>query len=87
MEFGFLMPLTIMEYILKRKMIQRRFVNEETQAAFKTHNSDSKHSSLKWGLLAHSGGLVIPLRIRTSYSIVANRIFRLLLSYQEYVKK
>lgn len=76
MQFDFLMPLTIIgsfgasvyyftkvitEYILKKKMIEKGFVNEETQAIFKTHISDSKHSSLKWGLLALFAGVALIL--------------------------
>ena len=46
------------DYILKKKMIDKGFVNEDTQAIFKNYqNSDNKYSSLKWGLLAFFAGL------------------------------
>lgn len=69
-----LMPLTVMgtfslgtyfftkvmtDYILKKKMIDKGFVNEDTQAIFKQvpGSVDAKYSSLKWGLIAFFGGL------------------------------
>ena len=70
-----LMPLTIMgtfsaglyfftkvmtDYILKKKMIDKGFVNEDTQAIFKQQvpgSVDAKYASLKWGLIAFFGGL------------------------------
>lgn len=45
------------DYILKKKMIDKGFVNDETQAIFKNHAGENKYSSLKWGLLALFGGL------------------------------
>ncbi len=51
----------ITDYILKKKMIEKGFVNEDTQAIFKTHFIDNKHSSLKWGLLAFAGGVALIL--------------------------
>lgn len=45
------------DYILKKKMIEKGFVNDDTQAIFKQHSNDGKYSSLKWGLLAFFGGL------------------------------
>ena len=50
---------TITDYILKKKMIEKGFVNEDTQAIFKTHTVDNKYSSLKWGLLALFGGIAL----------------------------
>ena len=47
---------TITDYILKKKMIEKGFVNEDTQAIFKTSTTHNKYSSLKWGLLALFGG-------------------------------
>jgi hypothetical protein len=68
-----LMPITIMgslgaavyffssvmtSYILKKKMIDKGFVNEETQAIFKQHGGlENKYSSLKWGLIIFFAGL------------------------------
>ena len=44
-------------YILKKKMIEKGFVNDDTQAIFKQHVSENKHASLKWGLIVFFGGL------------------------------
>lgn len=67
-----LMPLTIIgsfgaaiyfftkvmtDYILKKKMIEKGFVNDDTQAIFKQHTSDNRYSSLKWGLIIFFAGL------------------------------
>ena len=52
---------TITDYILKKKMIEKGFVNDDTQAIFKTHTVDNKYSSLKWGLLALFGGVALIL--------------------------
>ena len=52
---------TITDYILKKKMIEKGFVNDDTQAIFKTHTVDNKYSSLKWGLLALFGGAALIL--------------------------
>jgi hypothetical protein len=45
------------DYILKKKMIDKGFVNEDTQAIFKQHTDANKYASLKWGLIAFFGGL------------------------------
>jgi hypothetical protein len=46
------------DYILKKKMIDKGFVNEDTQAIFKNYqNSENKYSSLKWGLISFFAGL------------------------------
>lgn len=45
------------DYILKKKMIEKGFVNDETQAIFKQHAADTKYSSLKWGLIIFFCGL------------------------------
>ena len=47
------------EYILRKKMIEKGFVNDDTQAIFKTHTLPQKYSSLKWGLLALFGGIAL----------------------------
>src|SRR5579862_9197113 len=67
-----LMPLTIIgsfgaavyffssimtSYILKKKMIEKGFVNDETQAIFKQHTAENRYSSLKWGLITFFAGL------------------------------
>jgi len=50
---------TVTDYILKKKMIEKGYVNEDTQGIFKTYSSENKYSSLKWGLLALSGGIAL----------------------------
>ncbi|SRR5258706_1168430 len=46
------------DYILKKKMIEKGFVNDDTQAIFKQHaGDDTKYSSLKWGLIIFFAGL------------------------------
>ncbi len=45
------------DYILKKKMIEKGFVNDETQAIFKQHTINNKYSSLKWGLIVFFAGL------------------------------
>ncbi|SRR5258706_53402 len=67
-----LMPITILgsfgtavyffvkvmtDYILKKKMIEKGFVNDDTQAIFKQHTADNKYSSLKWGLIIFFAGV------------------------------
>ena len=47
------------DYILKKKMIEKGYVNEETQALFKQHTSENKFSSLKWGLIILFAGLAL----------------------------
>jgi hypothetical protein len=45
------------DYILKKKMIEKGFVNDDTQAIFKQHTSSGKYTSLKWGLIVFFAGL------------------------------
>jgi hypothetical protein len=49
------------DYILKKKMIEKGFVSEDTQAIFKTYKEQNKFSSLKWGLLFFTGGISLIL--------------------------
>lgn len=48
---------TISDYILKKKMIDKGYVNEDTQAIFKRNTDENKYSSLKWGLIILFAGL------------------------------
>jgi hypothetical protein len=50
---------TVTDYILKKKMIEKGFVNDDTQAIFKQHQAleVSKYPSLKWGLIALFAGI------------------------------
>jgi hypothetical protein len=56
------------DYILKKKMIDKGFVNDDTQAIFKQHTASNKFTSLKWGLIIFFAGisLVIMEYIPTS---------------------
>jgi hypothetical protein len=46
------------DYLLKKKMVDKGFVNEDTQAIFKQHVAkDNKFASLKWGLIIFFAGL------------------------------
>ena len=69
-----LMPITILgglggsvyfftkiltDYILKKKMIDKGYVNEDTQAIFKRHADENKYAALKWGLIIFFGGLAL----------------------------
>lgn len=46
------------DYILKKKMIEKGYVNEESQSIFKKYSSvENRHASLKWGLIILSAGL------------------------------
>ncbi len=49
----------ITDYILKKKMIEKGYVNEDTQAIFKRHVDENKYSALKWGLIILFGGLAL----------------------------
>lgn len=50
------------DYILKKKMIEKGYVNDDTQAIFKQHQaSEGKYPSLKWGLLTLFLGLAFIL--------------------------
>ena len=47
---------TLTEYILKKKMIEKGFVNNDAQAIFKRQTNENKFSSLKWGLIIFFAG-------------------------------
>ncbi|MEJ0030140.1 MAG: DUF6249 domain-containing protein [Bacteroidota bacterium] len=48
------------DYILKKKMIEKGFVNDSTQAIFKQQDgTDNRYSSLKWGLIVLMAGLAL----------------------------
>lgn len=49
------------DYILKKKMIEKGYVNDDTQGIFKSYKSDNRFGALKWGLLAFFGGLALIL--------------------------
>jgi hypothetical protein len=47
------------DYILKKKMIEKGFVNDDTQAIFKQHTIDNKYANLKWGLIIFFAGVAL----------------------------
>lgn len=72
-----LMPITILgsfgtaiyfftkvmtDYILKKKMIDKGYVNEESQSIFRKEDAtDNKYAALKWGLITFFAGLSLVL--------------------------
>lgn len=77
MDTNFLMPISIIgsfglslyyftkvltDYMLKKRMIDKGFVTDDTQAVFKSYkDADGKYPSLKWGLLFLTGGIALIL--------------------------
>ena len=55
----FLFTKVMTDYILKKKMIDKGFVNDDTQAIFKQHTVDNKYSNLKWGLIIFFAGVAL----------------------------
>ncbi len=50
----------ITEYQLRKKMIDKGYVNEESQSIFRKQvTTENRHSPLKWGLLLFSGGVAL----------------------------
>lgn len=47
------------DYILKKKMIEKGYVNEESQSLFRQQNHENKYGALKWGLLIFSAGVAL----------------------------
>ena len=48
---------TISDYILKKKMIEKGYVNDDTQAIFKKNTDENRYTSLKWGLIILFAGI------------------------------
>jgi hypothetical protein len=62
----------ITDYVLKKNMINKGFVNDDTQAIFKKQVSDEslfKYPSLKWGLIFFFGGISLVLLEFIQYDI------------------
>lgn len=86
---------TLTEYILKKKMIDKGFVNDDAQAIFKRQTNEGKFSSLKWGLIIFFAGtsLVIMEYIPTTpesplpYGLFAVAVSMGFLIYYFLVKK
>jgi len=64
---------TLTDYILKKRMIDKGYVNEDTQAIFKQQMQPSmienKYPSLKWGLIIFFAGLSLILMEYIPYEI------------------
>ncbi len=57
-SFGvYLFTKTISDYNLRKKMVDKGYVNEENKHLLAKQNDDNKYSSLKWGLLVLSAGI------------------------------
>lgn len=50
---------TLTSYFLRKRMIEKGYVNSDAQAIFKLHTDENKYSSLKWGLIILFGGLAL----------------------------
>lgn len=60
--FWYIILKYITEYLLKKKMIDKGYVNEENQALFKQQEgSTNMYSALKWGLILLCGGIALIL--------------------------
>ncbi len=48
------------DYILRKKMIEKGYVNEESQSIFKEYRKEeTRNGSLKWGLIILSAGIAL----------------------------
>ncbi len=57
-SFGvYLFTKTLTDYYLRKKMVEKGYVNEENKHLLAKENADNKYSSLKWGLLVLSAGI------------------------------
>jgi len=59
---------TLTDYILKKKMIDKGYVNDDAQAIFKRHAEENKVSALKWGLIIFFAGLSLILMEYVEFS-------------------
>jgi hypothetical protein len=59
--FFFIVIKGITDYLLKKKMIDKGYVNEEGKSLFQEEKSGNKYSALKWGLIAFFGGISLVL--------------------------
>lgn len=64
---------TLTDYILKKRMIDKGYVNDDTQAIFKQHTQpdriENKYPSLKWGMIIFFAGLSLVLLEYIPYRI------------------
>ncbi len=50
----------ITSYVLRKKMIEKGYVNEESQSIFKKEGAhNNKYNSLKWGLIVFFTGMAL----------------------------
>jgi ABC-type molybdate transport system permease subunit len=55
----YLFAKVMTDFNLKKRMIEKGYVNDDTQAIFKNISTENKYSALKWGLITLSGGLAL----------------------------
>lgn len=52
---------TLTSYFLRKRMIEKGYVNSDAQAIFQVHSDENKYSSLKWGLIIFFGSISLIL--------------------------
>jgi hypothetical protein len=57
----YLIIKVITEYILRKKMIEKGYVNDENQSILKQYQTEGRFSALKWGIIILSGGIALIL--------------------------
>lgn len=93
--FWYVVIKGITDYLLKKKMIEKGYVNEEGKALFTAEKSADKYAALKWGLIAFFGGVslvlieFIPFGVESSlpYGLVILFVALGFLIYYNIVKK
>jgi hypothetical protein len=55
----YMITKAITDFALKKKMVEKGFVNEESQSIFKQHASENKYSALKWGIIVLAAGIAL----------------------------
>lgn len=55
----YLIIKAITEYILRKKMIEKGYVNDENQSILKQHQTEGRFSALKWGIIILSVGIAL----------------------------
>ena len=53
----YLFTKTLTDYFLRRKMVEKGYVTEESKHLLAKENELNKYSSLKWGILVLSAGI------------------------------
>ena len=57
----YLLTKVLTDYILRKKMIEKGFVSDDSQSIFKQHHAENKFSALKWGIIILSAGIALIL--------------------------